>query len=302
MIDLNVLFYYVQVIDRQGFAAAARALNMPKSTISKRIAQLEQHLGVRLIERTTRKLSVTELGWEFYHHAAAALMEVDAAENLVKFRMAEPRGLVRISASLTTAQMGLSRILTALAKLYPQMQISLTTTNRFVDLVDEGIDIAVRSHRQPLAYSGNIQRRIGYAPNYLVAAPGYLSQSGRAVTVETLQDHQAILPDHQSRARSWSLHQTGRPVIEVTPQPVFFTADPTTLMLAVRSGLGIANLPHGLCWSAIAAGELVRLLPEWEVGGAELSILTTHRAGRLPAIQVTVDYLASELAKCTVFR
>lgn len=168
---LNDLYYFVQVVDQGGFSAAARALGLPKSSLSKRIAVLEQDLGARLIQRTTRRLALTEAGQAFHRHAAAA-------QEAVTSRLAEPRGLVRISASPATVQMGLADILPGLARRYPKIRIALTATHRYVDLIQEGIDIAIRAHRHPLPDSELVQRRLGYAPNYLVAAPSYLAERG----------------------------------------------------------------------------------------------------------------------------
>lgn len=175
---LNDLYYFVQVVDQGGFSAAARVLGLPKSSLSKRIAVLEQDLGARLIQRTTRRLALTEAGQAFHRHAAAALLEAQAAQEAVTSRLAEPRGLVRISASPATVQMGLADILPGLARRYPKIRIALTATHRYVDLIQEGIDIAIRAHRHPLPDSELVQRRLGYAPNYLVAAPSYLAERG----------------------------------------------------------------------------------------------------------------------------
>ncbi len=174
MRNLNHFIVFAHVVDHKGFAPAARALNVPKSTLSKRVAELEKTLGVRLINRTSRRFTVTEIGEDFYRHASAMLIEAEAAEAIVKGRLAEPSGTVRITASVPTAQMMLAGLLPPLALTYPKMRVMLHATDRFVDVVQEGFDIAVRDHFAPLPDSGMVQRRVATDAIWLVAAPAYL--------------------------------------------------------------------------------------------------------------------------------
>jgi len=292
---LNDLYYFVQVVDQGGFSAAARALGLPKSSLSKRIAVLEQDLGARLIQRTTRRLALTEAGQAFHRHAAAALLEAQAAQEAVTSRLAEPRGLVRISASPATVQMGLADILPGLARRYPKIRIALTATHRYVDLIQEGIDIAIRAHRHPLPDSELVQRRLGYAPNYLVAAPSYLAERGHPRQPADLAAHDGIFTDPLAAEAGWRLHQDGAAPVAAHPTARIYADDPHTMAQAALNGLAIANLPHGLCGPAIAAGRLVRLLPAWDAGGATTTLLVPHRRGQLPSVRAVLDYLAETL-------
>ena len=178
MLNLNDLGLFVQAVDSGGFAAAARRLGLPKSTISKRVAELEAALGARLIHRTSRSFVLTELGRDFYDHARGAMIEAEAAEGVVLRRLTEPSGTVRITASVPTAQSRLSGLLPALARAYPKIRLQLHVTDRFVDLVQEGFDIAVRSHFAPLPDSDLVQRRMAVERITLVAAPDYLARRG----------------------------------------------------------------------------------------------------------------------------
>jgi DNA-binding transcriptional LysR family regulator len=160
VLNLNDVRLFVQVVKRGGIAAAARALQMPKSTVSSRISQLERHLGARLIQRNSRRFGITDVGQEFYRHAAAMLVEAVAAEEVVARRAAEPFGTVHVSCSPGTAHAGLSLVLAQFVTAFPAVQMLQSTTNRQVDLIEEGVDLAVRAHERALASSGLVQRRV----------------------------------------------------------------------------------------------------------------------------------------------
>ncbi len=301
-IKLNDLFYFVQVVDNRGFAAAARALGIPKSTLSKRVAELEKDLGVRLIQRTTRHFGMTEAGEDFHRHAAAAILEAEAAEEVVKRRLAEPRGLVRISASMATIQMALADLLPELAKLYPKIQIALVATSRYVDLVQDGIDLAIRAHSDSLPDSGYIQHRLGYAPNYLVASPSYLATHGNPDCPEDINSHFGIVPENTGTEIRWSLRDGCGNVKFVQPMPKLFTDDPFMIVNAALAGMAIANIPHGLAQPHIESGRLIRLLPSWEVEGASTTLLMPHRRGQLPSVRAVVDFLAERMVQSMALR
>lgn len=303
-VKLNDLFFFVQVVDRNGFAAASRELKIPKSSISKRIAELEKDLGARLIQRTTRSFTVTEAGQAFYRHAAAALLEAEAAEDAVRSRLAEPTGTVRITTSMTTVQMALADLLPRLAKHHPKVRVVLHVTNRFVDLVQEGFDVAVRAHQNPLPDSDLLQRRLGFSPNYLVASPDYVAEYGLPRTPEDIDGHFGIFADEamQTRPSLWRLRGPDGSQRDIALAPRFFADDPATSLSAALSGLGVASLPHGLCWPGIERGALVRLLPDWDSGGATTTILTPHRRGQLPSVRAAVDFLADGLLATMAFR
>ena len=294
---LNDLAYFVAVVERRGFAAAAEVMQVPKSSVSKRIAALEKDLGVRLIQRTTRRFQVTEAGDDVYRHAAAALLEAEAARDAVQRRLAEPRGLVRVSAAMTTVQMALAELVPIFADRHPKVQIALTATNRFVDLVHDGFDVAVRAHRAPLASSDYLQRRLGFSPNHLVASPGYLARKGMPEAPGALEQHDAILADISQATSIWTLEAADGDKVEVGGTPRIFADDPGTLLNAALSGLGIANLPRGMCWPAIRDGRLVPVLPDWRSGGVTISLLSPHRRGQLPSVRAVIDFLADGLGE-----
>ncbi len=295
MRNLNDFIIFAHVVDHKGFAPAARVLNVPKSTLSKRVGELEKRLGVRLINRTSRRFTVTEIGEDFYRHAAAMLIEAEAAEAVVKGRLAEPSGTVRITASVPTAQMTLAGLLPQLALAYPKMRVVLHATDRFVDLIQEGFDIAVRDHFAPLPDSGLVQRRVATEVIWLVAAPDYLARRGTSLQPGDLDDHDGLLTSLASDG--WRLHNQDGVAASVRPKPRFVADESRVLLEAALSGLGITALPRKLCRAEIDNGSLVRVLPDWQAGLVTTTLLMPHRRGQLPSVRTVVDFIAERLGE-----
>ena len=293
MRNLNDFIVFAHVVDHKGFAPAARALNVPKSTLSKRVAELEKTLGVRLINRTSRRFTVAEIGEDFYRHASAMLIEAEAAEAIVKGRLAEPSGTVRITASVPTAQMMLAGLLPPLAQAYPKMRVMLHATDRFVDVVQEGFDIAVRDHFAPLPDSGMVQRRVANDAILLVAAPAYLENRGHPREPSDLSRHDGLLASLTSEG--WTMRNDAGVVVRVRPMPRFLADESNVLLEAAVSGLGITALPRKICRAAIEAGSLVRVLADWEAGSVTTTLLMPHRRGQLPSVRAVVDFIVTHL-------
>lgn len=294
MLNLNDLFFFVQIVEHGGLAPAGRALNIPKATLSKRLLELEKDTGTRLIQRTSRSFAVTELGRELYRHAAAMMIEAEAAENVIKGRLAEPSGTVRITAAIPTAQLKLADLLPRLAHAYPKIRIVLHATDRFVDVVQEGADIALRAHRGPLPDSGLVQRRIGFEPNWLVASPAYLERAGVPARPEDIDAVEGIVISPSETV--WTLEDGKGAQIAVSPAPRYFADETVVLLKAATAGLGIACLQSQFCEAAIEAGELVRVLPAWTAGGTTTTLLTPHRRGQLPSVRIVADALVIALS------
>lgn len=303
MLNLNDLYLFVQAVDCQGFARASRQLGIPKATLSKRVAALEKELGARLIQRTSRSFVITDTGQDFYRHAAAMLIEAEAAENSVRGRLAEPSGPVRITASIPTAQLALAPLLPELARTYPKLRIELEATDRFVDVVQEGFDIVLRDHFAKLPDSGLVQRQVCVDPVCLVASPAYLNEFGTPQRPQDLAAHHGLLT--ATSATSWSLipinkniHQNtaANEAVKVSPIPRFTANDTTTLISAVNQGLGITCLPRQLCLAELLSGSFVQVLPEWTAGEVTTTLLVPHRRGMLPSVRTVVDFLVERLA------
>ncbi|TWI05867.1 DNA-binding transcriptional LysR family regulator [Luteimonas cucumeris] len=289
-LNLNDLVLFAAAVEHGGFAAASRHLGVPKSTLSKRVAELEDALGTRLIHRTSRSFVLTELGRDFHEHARAALIETEAAEAVVRRRQSEPSGTVKITAAVPTAQMHLAPHLPTLARMHPRLQVQLVVTDRFVDVVQEGFDIAVRSHFAPLPDSGLVQRQLLVEQILLVAAPAYLAQRDALHSPLDLAHHDGLLTG--ATATQWQLSSTAGETLQVTPLPRMAANEAIVLVNAAVAGLGVACLPETICRAALAAGQLVRVLPEWTAGRVTTSIVMPHRRGQLPAVRATVEFLA----------
>ena len=295
MLNLNDLHYFVRVIDHGGFAAASRRLGIPKSTLAKRVAELENQLAVRLIQRTSRRFTVTDVGRELYRHAAAMVIEAEAAQDVVAGRLAEPSGIVRVTASIPTAQHALRVPLVQLARDYPKLRVTLHATDRFVDVVQEGFDIAVRDHFAPLPDSGLIQRRVAADPVYLIASPAYLAGRGVPAHPRDLAGHAGLMV--YGAPAAWQLEQRDGERQEGGPEPVLSADETTVLLEAASAGLGIACLPRALCAAALAGGTVVRVLEEWTAGTVTTTLLLPSRRGQLPSVRVVADRIAQYLAE-----
>jgi DNA-binding transcriptional LysR family regulator len=293
LFNLNDLHLFVQAVDSGSFTAAARHLGIPKSTVSKRVAELEGRLGVRLIQRTSRSFALTELGREFFQHAQASMIEAEMAEGIVRRHLAEPAGSVRLTASVPTAQFTLTEHLPALAARYPKLRLSVHVTDRFVDIVQEGFDIALRSHRGPLPDSALVQRKLASHPFLILASPDYISKHGQPRRPEELAEHATIMTSLTEN--QWRLYTDHGDEALVSLQSVMAADEPYVLMETAAAGLGITCLPTSVCRKALADGRLVRVLPEWTAGSIETTILMPHRRGQLPAVRAVVDFLAEQL-------
>lgn len=290
MVKLDDLRVFVRAVESGGFAAAARRIGTPKSTVSKRVAALETDLGASLIHRTSRSFVLTDAGRDFYDHARAAVIEAEAAENAVRRRLAEPSGTVRITASVPTAQFQLADRLPALARAYPKVLLQLHVTDRFVDLVHEGFDIGVRSHFARLPDSDLLQRRIAVEAIVAVAAPAYLDRQGRPSRPEDLAEHDGLLVG--VNAGSWTFRDAAGAAAIVSPRIRLVADESMVLIKAASAGLGVACLPESMARPGIDSGALVNALPGWTAGAVTTSMLTPHRRGQLPAVRAVMDFLA----------
>jgi DNA-binding transcriptional LysR family regulator len=289
-LNFNDLHLFVQAAANGGFAAAARHLGIPKSTVSKRVAELEADLGIRLIHRTSRSFVLTDVGKEFYDHARAAVIEAEAAESVVQRRQAEPAGPVRITTSVPVAQFYLADRLPALARAYPKLDLQLHVTDRFVDLVREEFDIAIRSHFTPLPDSDLMQRRMRVERITLVASPDYLARRGMPWRPEDLVGHDGLLTSLTSR--TWRLKDNDGNDVQVTPTARLVADESSVLLRAAAAGLGIACLPEAMSAASMESKELIQVLPGWLAGSVTSTILTPHRRSQLPAVRAVIDFLA----------
>ncbi|MGR9237084.1 LysR substrate-binding domain-containing protein (plasmid) [Rhizobium leguminosarum] len=288
-IDLNDYAYFAKVVAHGGFAAAGRALREPKSKLSRRIASLEDRLGLRLIERTSRRFRVTDTGQAFYERCRAILAEAEQAEALVAQAQAEPHGRIRFSCP-TGMVAPISTLMSSFLLRFPKVRLQLVATDRAVDLIEERIDLALRVRASLTSDAALTMRSLGASIRILVTSPQLASQ---VASIEHLNTFPALSTDHAADDLEWHLEaEDGRKHI-VRVQPRMGCEDMATVRDAAINGLGIALLPDHVCRDALEAGKLVRVLPAW--GGLQgiVHLVFTTRRGLSPAVRALIDHLAA---------
>jgi DNA-binding transcriptional LysR family regulator len=293
--DLNDLYFFAAVVEHGGFSAAGRALGIPKSRLSKRVAQLEERLGVRLLQRTTRRFVVTEVGERFYAHCRAVLEEARAAQDAVDELRAEPRGVVRISCPVSLAQTVLAYVLPDFMARYPKLQVRVLSTNRRIDLIGEGVDLAIRVRNKLDTDANMIVRSFGLSRVLPVASPGLLKEHGRPEHPADLSRLPALSMQEHEGAQVWELIDTEGQRVSVDLQARLISGDFAVLLEAARRGIGVTLLPEFVCAPAIAQGELEVLLPGWSVPDGTMHFVYPSRRGMLPGVRALVDFLAERL-------
>src|SRR5579872_571882 len=240
--DLNNLYFFAQVVDFGSYTAAAKALGLQTSKLSRRIAALESELGVRLINRTTRRLSLTEAGKTFHRHCLALLDEAQAAKDAMGQLLASPQGLVRISCPTGLLQGGIANILARFLATYPQVRIALDATNRRVDVVDEGLDIAIRVRRPPWEDSDLTMRAFGPDEVILVASPKLIAAHGEPQTLDDVARMPTLSMAGADERSTWQFLDANEPA-ELTHTPRLYTDDLFTLHRAALEGIGAVLVP-----------------------------------------------------------
>ena len=299
MLDLNDFYLFVQVVDRGGFTAAARVLQLPKSTLSHRIQQLEAGLGVRLLNRTSRQFGMTDAGNDFYRHAVAMIQQAEAAQDAMKVRLGEPSGLVRFTTGVATMQFGIRDMLPVFIKRYPKVDLFAHATDQNVDIVGDNFDIAIRAHSDPLPDSGLVQRALAPAPWVLLAGTSYLANCEAPSTPDDLAHHPTLFMMRTGVAPRWRLRHIygAQPDVVMPLAPRLVSDDMISLKQAAIEGCGLVALPAYVCRDAVSAGRLRRVLPEWIAGDSTITALLTSRHGQLPSVRVFLDHLVAEFPK-----
>nr|WP_116606196.1 LysR family transcriptional regulator [uncultured Albidiferax sp.] len=291
MQDLNDMAYFAEVVERGGFAAAGRALGLPKSRLSRRVAELEARLGVRLLQRTTRKLSLTEVGEIYHRHCMAMRDEADAAADAVAQVQTEPRGTIRVACPVTLAQTTLGEVMPLFLARYPLVKVDMRVSNRVVDLVEEGVDVALRV-RLTLEDSGSlVVKSFGSAHSLLVTSPQQLARQGQPATVDDLARLDSVSMSATEGRAVWHLLGPDGQVHTVQHQPRYVADDLLTLKLAVLGGVGISVLPAYMCTEELRLGQLVPVLPGWAPRPGVFHAVFPSRRGMVPAVRRFLDFL-----------
>lgn len=295
MQDLNDMLYFAEVVDRGGFAAAGRSLGLPKSKLSRRVAQLEARLGVRLLQRTTRKLSLTEAGELYHRHCVAMREDAEAAEEAVAIVQAQPRGTIRLTCPVTLAQSTVGPLLPLFLQRYPQVRVDMQVSNRVVDLVQEGVDVALRV-RPTLDDSGSlIVKNLGLTQSILVASPAQLDRQGRPHAVEDLRQLSSVAMTAAESGAVWTLLGPHEREFELHHRPVYTADDLLTLKCAVLQGIGMCLLPDYMCRRELQQGTLERVLHQWAPRPGVIHAVFPSRRGMVPAVRRFLDFLGEHV-------
>ncbi|GHE21763.1 LysR substrate-binding domain-containing protein [Halomonas urumqiensis] len=295
MQDLNDLYYFVQVVDHGGFAPAGRALGIPKSKLSRRIGQLEERLGTRLIHRSTRHLSVTELGQAYYRHCQAMLVEAQAAEELIARNLTLPRGTVRLSCPPSLLHYLITPLLVRFMAQCPDVEVQVEATSRRIDVVKEGFDMAIRVRFPPLEDSDLAMKVLARSPQRLVAAPALLEERPRPRVPGDLATLPSLDFEQVHRQHYWELDGPEGETAQIRHQPRLVTDNAETLHRAALAGLGVVKLALLVASQDLQAGRLIDVVPGWEPRGGILHAVFPTRRGVLPAVRALLEFLADNI-------
>jgi len=289
--DLNELLVFTRVVQTGSFTGAAKLLGMPKSSVSRKVSELEDRVGARLLQRTTRKLGLTDAGRIYFARSARIVAEIEETEQAVGQTQAEPRGLLRVTAPLSFTVLG--PIVADYLRRYPEVQVDLVCTDRRVDLVEEGFDMAVRAG--PLDDSSLVARRIGEGKRVLVASPAYLKRHGTPKVPADLEQHVCIVFGAGASPNVWKL-RSAEESVEVEVVPRFTVNDPDIVVDVARAGVGIAAAPAFTFAEDFDAGKLREVLATWSLPSAPLHVLYPTTRHLSPKVSVFADLVTKGLA------
>jgi len=294
-IDLNDLYFFVQVVDSNGFTAAADALGIPKSRLSRRTAELEKLLGVRLLHRTSRRIALTDVGAEFYRHCVAMIVEAHAAEDVVQRTLVEPVGVIRFSAPEGMVDLILSDLLPRFMAMYPKVQVMTQITNRNVDLIEERIDVALRINALALENSSLVQTNLCSTPWGLYASPSFIERAGQLQCPADLTPLDALVFGMEEESPAWRMLNQAGEQQAVTLKPRMRSDNIRLLKKAALAHMGVIALPRHICSEDLAQGSLQRVLPDWHPPAGQVRLVFPTRRGLVPAVRAYIEFLKAEL-------
>lgn len=296
MEDLNSLYYFTQVVEHGGFAPAGRALDLPKSKLSRHIAQLEERLGVRLMHRNSRHCSLTEIGQAYYQRCLAMRVEAEGAAEIIERNRSEPRGRVRLACPTTLLDAWVGPMLTRYMLRYPLVELYIESTNRRVDILHEGFDVALRVRFPPLENTDMVMKVLGTSTQCLVGHPTLLAHLAEDFQPEALGRLPSLHWGGAQREYQWELLGPREGLLRIPHRPRLVTDDLIALRQAALAGIGIAHLPRVAVREELAAGRLVEPLPGWEPKHGIVHAIFPSRRGLLPSVRTLIDFLGEEFS------
>lgn len=296
--DLTNYLIFARVVAAGSISAGARELGMPKSTVSRRLTELEEEQGIRLLHRSTRGLRLTDVGQAFLIHCEALVSAAEAAQQVTQLVRETPRGTVRVASPYALSQSLLTELLPPFMQDYPEVNVALTVTNRPVNLIDEGIDLALRV-RSSIEDSSLIARPLADSPLTLYGAPQLLAARGVPKHPLDLMDFPHLSLHYTSGRYAYQLTAEDGERLTVSIAPRLITDDMIVLREAAIQGLGLVALPNYLCAEALQQNQLQRILPCWHLPMGIMHLVYPHRRGLLPAVRVLIDYLLEHVPQAS---
>ena len=298
--DLDDFYCFALVVEHGGFSAAERATDIPKSKLSRRVYNLEEQLGVRLIQRSSRHFAVTDIGMDVYRHAQVMMNAAQAAHDVVNHLSSQPRGVIKVSVPVDIAQNQMAKILPAFLKKYPEVRVQMMVSNRRVDVINEGIDLALRVRSKLDDDPNLVLRQFAAIEQRLFASQAYLNEFGHLTTPEQLSEHRIISMAEEHLDQHFLLsgpdHQQQK---KIKVNPVIMGSNLLMLAELANQNCGIALLPDSIAQGFIKTGQLVKVLPEWTAPHGIFHAVYPSRRGLLPAVRVFIDYLVEQLTLCS---
>lgn len=297
MRDLNDFYYFHAVVVHRGFSSAQRATGVPKGSLSKAVARLEERLGVRLLERTTRKLRTTEVGRAFYEQVEVMLGGADAAEAAAAEAQAEPCGLLRVACPQPLIQNLFADILPQFQLAYPRVRLQLKVINRPADFVDDAIDVALRARSGRDEDSGMIVRPLGETRLVLAMSPRLRNDHGAITNLDQLLSCPTLSMSEAPDEDRWELVGPDGETEVVSHRPRLLCSSTDMLRSAAMQGVGVALLPEHVARPYLLSNALVQVLPDWCSPIGMVQIVFPTRKGLLPAVRALIDFLAEEVPR-----
>jgi len=292
LMDLNSILVFNRVVRAGSFSAAARELRMPKSTVSSKVAELERHLGVTLLIRTTRKLSLTDAGQSYFEVSARSIDELVQAEAGAAQTQKEPTGLLRVTATVEMGSTVIAELTAEFLKKFPKVQVELVLTDRVVDLVAEGIDVGIRAGE--LEDSSLIAKKIGMSVFHVFASASYLKKSSQISHPKDLEKHSCLRFTAVGDGKVWELRKEGRSV-RVNVQGGFSANNLDALVTLTSAGHGVALLPSFLCREDSRKGKLVQVLPDWIGDQDPMHLVYPSQRFISPKTKAFTDFISERL-------
>ena len=291
--QLSDIAAFVCVVKLKSFTAAAEQLNTSKSVISKYVSRLESRLGVKLLTRTTRRLTLTEIGKVFYDGVCEGLDKISDAEQSVSFLQDTPRGILKINAPLSFGALHIAPFLNEFLTVCPEVQIDLSFDDHKVDMVKEGFDITVRITKQ---LEGNLfARRLAPCHHVIVASPAYLKMHGEPKEPEDLVDHNVITYQFQESPWEWEFRSDNSKSKRIPVRGVVKMNNSLAMKEAALAGVGICRMPTFIAGGEINAGDLIQLLPTYNLLELSIYLVFTERKNMAPKIRAFIDFMADRM-------